>query len=97
MIFLKTPIFILSNRMEQIRSSMRISESLDIFKKHILQFTSLSKNFTYNCPSSIVLKYLTRLHLGLRHLCENNLSTVFLFRSIQYAVVVLILNLLAIG
>lgn len=41
------------------------------------------------------LKYLTRLHIGLSHLCES-LSTVFSILPVQYAVVVMILHLLAI-
>ena len=47
------------------------SKSLSIFKKCILKFIRPSPSSTHYCFNNKGIKYLTRLHLGLSHLCEH--------------------------
>ena len=49
-------------------SNIRNSESLVIFKKHILTFIRPAGNSTFHCDSPDGLKLITRLRLGLSHL-----------------------------
>ena len=49
-------------------SNIRNSESLAIFKKHILAFIRPAANSTFHCHSPDSLKLITRLRLGLSHL-----------------------------
>ena len=49
-------------------SNIRNSESLAIFKKHILAFIRPAANSTFHCHSPDGLKLITRLRLGLSHL-----------------------------
>ena len=58
-------------------------------------FIRPSQNRAYNCHNPKGIKLLTRLRVGLSHLCEHNtnLSTVFRTLLIQYLIVAKILKL----
>ena len=58
--------------------SIQNSESLSIFKKSILQFIRPSPSNTYNCFNTKGIKYVTRLRLGLSHLCDRIFKQGFL-------------------
>ena len=58
--------------MEQSRYiSICNSKSLSTFEKGILQFIRFSPSSTYNCFNNKGIKHITRLRLGLSHLCDN--------------------------
>ena len=57
--------------------SIRNSESLSIFKKHILQFIRPSPNSIFNCHNPKGVKLLTRLRLGLSHLRDHKFKHSF--------------------
>ena len=50
--------------------NLRSDASLKVFKKDLWKFTRPSPNSTFNCHKRKRIKYLTRLRLGLSHLCE---------------------------
>lgn len=53
-------------------------KSLSNFKRGILQFVRPSLNNTNNSFSNKKIKHITRLHLGLRHLCGHKFKHDFL-------------------
>ena len=53
-------------------------KSLSNFKRGILQFVRPSLNNTYNSFSNKRIKHITRLHLGLSHLCGHKFKHDFL-------------------
>ena len=57
--------------------NIRNSESLNIFKKTLLNFSRSSENTVFNCHNPKGVKLLTRLRLGLSHLREHNLKHSF--------------------
>ena len=73
MIFFKNSFFgstvIEWNRVDK---NIRKSESLNIFKKSILEFIRPSQDRFYNCHNPKGIKLLTRLRFGLSHLREHN-------------------------
>ena len=78
MIFLKIPFFpptvIEWNKVDK---NIRKSESLNIFRKNILRFIRSSQNGVYNCHNPKEIKLLTRLRVGLSHLCEHKFKISF--------------------
>ena len=54
--------------------NIRNSESLNIFKKNLLIFTRPSESSVFNCNYLTGTKLLTRLKLGLSHLCERKVE-----------------------
>ena len=77
----------------KINENIRKSERLNIFKKSILKFIQPSQNRVYNCHNPKGIKLLTRLRVGLSHLRERNLSTVFRTLLIRHAIVAKTLKL----
>ena len=61
----------------KIDKNIRKSESLNIFKKSILEFIRPSQNRVYNCHNAKGIKLLTRLRVGLSHLCEHKFKHSF--------------------
>ena len=57
--------------------NIRNSESLNIFKKTLLNFIRPSGSTVFNCHNSKGVKLLTRLRLGLNHLCEHKFKHSF--------------------
>ena len=57
--------------------NLRSDASLSGFKKNWLKFIRPSPNSVFNCHNCKGTKYLTRLHLGLRHLREHNFKHSF--------------------
>ena len=55
-----------------LEKSIRNSESFSIFKKNILKFIQPSPSSIFNCHNPKWVKLLTRLRLGLSHLCDLN-------------------------
>ena len=53
------------------------SESLNIFIKSILKFIRPSQDRVYNCHNAKGIKLLTRLRVGLSHLCEHKFKHSF--------------------
>ena len=54
------------------------SVSLDVFKKHLLNFIRPNSNNVFNINNPLGLKLLTRLGISFNHLKKNiNLNTVF--------------------
>ena len=53
-------------------------KSLSNFKRGILQFVRPSLNNTYNSFSNKKIKHISRLHLGLSHLCGHKFKHNFL-------------------
>ena len=51
--------------------NIRNSSSFNIFRKSILKFISPSANSLFNCHNPKAIKFITRLWLGLSHLCEH--------------------------
>ena len=66
--------------------SIRSSESLNLFKKSILQFKRRTPNKALNCHNLIGIKLITRLRLGLSHLRDHKFKHSFLdcFNPICY-------------
>ena len=62
------------------------SESIETFEKRILSFIRPSPNSTFNCHNLRGIKPLSRLRLGLSHLREPKLNTVFKILSNPSAV-----------
>ena len=58
--------------------SIRNSKRLSPFKKSILQFIRPSPGSTYNCFNKKGIKHITRLRLGLSHLCDHKFKHGFL-------------------
>ena len=58
--------------------SVRNSKSQSTFEKDILQFIRLSPSSTYNCFNNKGIKHITRLRLGLSHLCDHKFKHGFL-------------------
>ena len=56
---------------------IRNSESINIFKKSILNFIRPIPNSTFNCHNSRGIKFITRLRLGLSHLREHKFKNSF--------------------
>ena len=61
----------------KIDKNIRKSESLNIFKKSILEFIRPSQNRVYNCHNPKGIKLLTRLRVGLSHLREHKFKHSF--------------------
>ena len=61
----------------KIDKNIRKSESLNIFKKSILKFIRPSQNRVYNCHNPKGIKLLTRLRVGLSHLCKHKFKQSF--------------------
>ena len=57
--------------------SIRKSESLMLFKKHLLEFIRPKPNSIFDINNPIGIKYLTRLRLGLSHLKEHKFRHCF--------------------
>ena len=57
--------------------NIRISESLNLFKKTLLNFIRPSESTVFNCHNPKRVKLLTRLRLGLSHLCEHKFKHSF--------------------
>ena len=53
------------------------SEKLQIFKSKILRFIRPTANSIFGCHNPIGVKLLTRLRLGLSHLCEHKFKHSF--------------------
>ena len=51
--------------------SLRRCDSYNVFQSNILKFVRPSSNLSFNCHNSIVIKYITRIRLGLSHLREH--------------------------
>ena len=51
--------------------SLWVCDSFNVFKNEILKFIRTSSNSFYNCHNPIVIKYITRIRLGLSHLREH--------------------------
>ena len=58
-------------------SNIRNSENLALSKKHILPFVRPSANSTFHCLNPNGLKLITRLRLGLSHLCFHKFKNSF--------------------
>ena len=58
-------------------SNIRNSENLALFKKRILAFIRPSANSTFHCLNPNGLKLITRLTLGLSHLCFHKIKSSF--------------------
>ena len=58
-------------------SNIRNSENLALFKKRILAFIRPSANSTFHCLNPNGLKLITRLTLGLSHLCFHKFKSSF--------------------
>ena len=58
-------------------SNICSSETLNIFKWKILKFIKPTANSTFGCHSPVGVKPLTRLWLGLSHLCEHKFKQSF--------------------
>ena len=56
---------------------IKISKSVETFKKRILSFIRLSPNSTFSCHISKGIKLLSRLRLGLSHLREHKFKRSF--------------------
>ena len=56
---------------------IRNSESINIFKKSILNFIRPIPNSTFNCHNPRGIKFITRLRLGLSHLREHKFKNSF--------------------
>ena len=52
-------------------SNIHCSPSYKLFRKRILEFIRPQPNSIFNVPNSLGLTYLTRLRVGLSHLCEH--------------------------
>ena len=52
-------------------SNIRYSPSYKLFRKRIPEFIRPQPNSIFNAPNSLGLTYLTRLRVGLSHLCEH--------------------------
>ena len=59
------------NKWNSLNNAIRSSESINVFKKSLLQFIRPSRSAIYNVHDPIGLKYLTRLRLQLSHLREH--------------------------
>ena len=57
--------------------NIRNSESLNIFKKTLLNILRPSVSTVFNCHNPKGVKLLTRLRLGLSHLCEHKFKYSF--------------------
>ena len=57
--------------------NIRNSKSLNIFKKILLNFIHPSGSTVFNCHNPRGVKLLTRLRLGLSHLCEQKFKRSF--------------------
>ena len=58
--------------------SIRNSKSLSTFEKGILKFIRPSSSSTYNCFNNKGIKHITRLRIGLSHLCDHKFKHGFL-------------------
>ena len=56
---------------------IRKSKSISIFKSNILKFISPKPNNVYYCHNPKGIKLLTRLHVGLSHLCKHKFKHSF--------------------
>ena len=56
--------------LDKLDPNLRSDASLRVFKKDLWKFARPSPNSTFNCHNRKRIKYLTRLRLGLSHLCE---------------------------
>ena len=56
--------------------NLRIAASLSVFRKNLLKFIR-SQNSVFNCHNCKGITYLTRLCLGLSHLCEHKFKHSF--------------------
>ena len=57
--------------------NIRNSTSFNIFRKNILKFIRPSANSFFNCYNPKGIKFITRLRLGLSHLCEHKFKHSF--------------------
>ena len=57
--------------------NIKNSSSFNIFGKSILKFIRPSSNSLFNCHNLKGIKFITRLRLGLGHLCENKFKYSF--------------------
>ena len=57
--------------------NLQSDASLNVFKKSLLKFIRPSPNNVFNCHNCKGIKYLTRLRLGLSHLCEHKFKYSF--------------------
>ena len=57
--------------------NIRNSTSFNIFRKNILKFIRPSANSLFNCHNPKGIKFITRLRLGLSHLCEHKFKHSF--------------------
>ena len=55
----------------KLNPNLRSVTSLSVFKKNLLKFIRPSPNSVFNCHNYKGIKYLTRLRVGLTHLCEH--------------------------
>ena len=62
---------------KKLNLNKRNSKSLNIFKKILLNFIRPSESTVFNCLNLKGVKLLTRLKLGLTHLCEQKLKRSF--------------------
>ena len=62
---------------KKLDSNSRNSEKLQIFKSKILRFIRPTANSIFGCHNPIGVKLLTRLRLGLSHLCEHKFKHSF--------------------
>ena len=76
----------------KIYKNIRKSESLNIFKKSNLEFIRPFQNRVYNCHNPKGIKLLTRLRVGLSHVVNRSLGTVFRILLIRYAIAAKILK-----
>ena len=57
--------------------NLRSTASLSVFKKNLLNFIRPSRKSVFNCHNDKEIKYLTRLRLGLSHLCKHKFKHSF--------------------
>ena len=62
------------------------NKTFPAFKKIILKFLRPSSNSIFNCDSPKGIKLITRLRLGLSHLCEHKFRDNFRILLIQFTV-----------
>ena len=77
---------------DKLELNIRNSESLNIFKKTLLNFILSSGSTVFNCHNPKRVKLLTRLRLGLSHLCEHKFKLVFKIHLTLSVAVVMILK-----
>ena len=58
-------------KLNELDRNLQSAASLSVFKKNLLNFIRPSRKSVFNCHIRKEIKYLTRLRLGLSHLCKH--------------------------